>query len=389
VGLEAPTPPDAATAHGGGRSGRVLSQRDLNRALLERQMLLRRWKLSAHEAIERLVGMQAQVPNDPYFGLWTRLEGFHPDQLVQLINDRRALRMPLMRATIHLVTARDCLALRPLVQSVQERTLNNTAFGRGTVGMDTEALLAAGQALLEEKPRTLTELGKLLNTRWPDRDPVNLARAIHYRAALVQVPPRGVWGASGQATWTTVEAWLGRPLDADPSLDQMVMRYLAAFGPATVRDMQTWSGLTGLRDVIKRIRPRLLTLRNERGREMFDLPEAPRPDPDTPAPPRFLPEYEYDNVFLSHADRTRIIADHHRTLLTTKNGVGPSTFLIDGFIRGTWKINWNRTTATLLINPLDPLPNPDRSALAEEGAQLLKFAAPDAQAHEVQFSAPV
>jgi hypothetical protein len=182
-------------------------------------MLLSRQALPAKEAIEHLVGMQAQAPNPPYVGLWTRLEGFHPDQLARLILERRAVRVALMRNTVHLVSARDCLALRPLVQPVIDRGLHaNRANREGLEGVDTEELSAAGRALLEEGPRTAKELGVLLRERWPERDPASLARAVRHLVPLVQVPPRGVWGKSGPAAHTTAEAWLGRSLDSDPSL---------------------------------------------------------------------------------------------------------------------------------------------------------------------------
>src|ERR671932_242408 len=351
---------------------RVLTLRELNRATLERQMLLRRWKLSAAETIEHLVGMQAQAPNPPYVGLWTRLAGFHPNELARLITERHAVRIALMRNTVHLVSACDCLKLRTLLQPILDRGVYaNRTHRAGIEGVDIEALVAAGRALLEERPRTAKELGELLNERWPERDAASLARAIRHLVPLVQVPPRGVWGKSGQAAHTTAEAWLGRSLDPDPSLEEMVLRYLGAFGPATVKDVQTWSGLTRLREVTEQLRPRLRTFRDEQGKELFDLPDAPRPDPDTPAPPRFLPEF--DNLILSHADRTRVIANDHRKVVASRNGMVPATVLVDGFVRGMWKTERTRGRVTLLIEPFEPLSEGDSDALAEEGERLVRF----------------
>jgi hypothetical protein len=340
-------------------------------------MLLRRSHVPAERAIEALVGLQAQSPNAPYVGLWSRLEGFRTDDLARLITGRHAVRIAVMRSTIHLVSARDCRTLRPVHQTVIHRSLNGN-YGRALAGIDMHALAAAGRELVEERPRTHLELGTLLRERWPDRDANALAIAVRALVPLVQVPPRGVWGRSGPAAHTSAEAWLGRALRSRPSVDEVVRRYLAAYGPASVADVQTWSGLTGLRDVLERQRKRLRTFRDEHGRELFDLPDAPLPDADTPAPARFLPEY--DNALLSHADRTRIIADDNRGRIFTKGA-----FLLDGFARGTWTIARNRQTATLLVDAFTRLSKRDAALLTEEGMRLLDFVASDAE-HDIRLT---
>jgi hypothetical protein len=252
--------------------------------------------------------------------------------------------------------------------------------------VDDADLATAARALVEERPRTFAEIGAALGERWPDRDPAALSAAARTLLPLVQVPPRGLWGRSGPAAHTTAEAWLGRPLDPDYPVDELVLRYLAAFGPASVADVQTWSGLTRLKDAVERLRPGLLVFRDEGGRELFDLPDAPRPDPDTPAPARFMAEW--DNVLLSHADRSRIVAEEHRGRIYTVNGVMPGTILVDGFVAGTWKIERSRGAATLRVESFAPLAADDEAALAAEGERLLDFAAAEIPAREVRLAAP-
>jgi hypothetical protein len=363
----------------------VLGRRALNRALLERQLLLRRERRPAAEVVEHLVGMQAQEPRDPYVGLWTRLEGFDPGELGGLVSGRRVVRSPLMRTTIHLVSARDCLTLAPLLRPVLERNYwTGSPFGRKVKGVDLDAVLAAGRALLDEQPRTNAQLRAFMAERWPDYDPTSLAYAVHHLVPVVQVPPRGVWGQKGLPTWVTTERWLGRPVESAPSIDQVVLRYLAAFGPAGTMDVQAWSGLTRLREVTDRLRPRLRSFRNQAGKELFDLPDAPRPDPDIPAPVRFLPQY--DNVALSHADRSHISAGAAGKWPT--DDLHWSALLVDGFVAGVWRLARDGKATILTVRLLGPLTGQDQTEVAEEGERLLAFLAPDADPGELRLVSP-
>jgi hypothetical protein len=367
-------------------SGDVLSVRALNRATMGRQMLLERARFPAADAIERLVGMQAQVPIDPYVGLWTRLEGFRPEELADLLTERRAVRASLMRATIHLVTARDMRRLRPLLEPVIQRMFwTGSPFGRAIKGVDVDALVAYVRELIEERPRTRSELRPLLAERWPDHDSDAMS-AIGYLLPVIQVPPRGVWSRSGQATWTTAESWLGGALDAEPSIDDLVMRYFAGYGPAAVMDIQAWSGLTKLREVVERLRTRLRVFRDEDGRELFDLPDAPRPHPDMAAPARFLPEY--DNALLGYKDRTRMIGTERRRRLDSDIPGNFSTFLVDGSVAGRWKLARERDAVTLTIEPVVRLSNGESADLTDEGARLLAFLAPDVESRDVRIARP-
>jgi hypothetical protein len=368
----------------------VLSPRALNRALLDRQLLLRRVPRppsAAEESdrviatVEHLVGLQAQAPFPPYYGLWSRLADFRPDELAGLLTGRQVVRIALMRGTIHLVSAADCLELRPLFQPVLDRGLAGS-FGRQLAGVDQAALAVAGREFAEQQPRTFSELGDLLAPRWPGHPPAALAQGVRALVPLVQVPPRAVWGASGLAKHTSAESWLGRPMNAAASVDTLVRRYLAAFGPATVMDVQAWSGLTRLREVVDRLRPGLRAFRAESGAELFDLPDAPRPDAGTPAPVRLVAEY--DNLLLAHADRSRVISDDGRKMMFTRPNIYPGAVLLDGFAAGIWRAGLSARAAIVTLAPFKKISSKEREAISDEANRLLASAAPRA-AHELRF----
>ncbi|CAM5288713.1 winged helix DNA-binding domain-containing protein [Streptomyces avidinii] len=326
----------------------VLGTRALNRATLARQLLLSRAEMSARDAVAHLLGLQAQNVKPPYFQLHARLAGFRPAELAGLMESREVVRMVTMRSTIHTHTAHDALTLRPLVQPARDREV--AYFRKGLAGVDLDRLGERARAFVESEPRTMGEIREELLRDWPDADPQSLSVAARCRLPLVQVTPRGVWGRSGQVRLTTVEKWLGKPTGGAPAaaaaqpVDEVVLRYLAAFGPASVKDMQTWAGLTRLREAFERLRPVLAVFQDENGVELFDLPDGPRPDADTPAPPRFLPEF--DNVLLSHADRTRVVAPEVKGRSWTGNQAH-CTLLVDGFLAGLWKLEGRELTVEL------------------------------------------
>ena len=343
--------------------------------------------MPAEEAIEHLIALQAQEPFDPYTALWSRLEDFQAEELANLLTDRRAVRAnAMMRTTIHLLTARDWLALRPVLQVVQERGFRTgSPFGRNLAGIDIHEVVEAGRILLEEKPRTNSAIGKLLHERWPDRDATSLGYAVRYLLPLVQVPPRGIWGKGGLPILATAEMWLGRSVGTDTAPDEMILRYLAAYGPASVMDIQAWCWMTRLGPIVERLRPQLRTFRDENGKELFDVPDGPLPDPDTPAPPRFLPTY--DNIVLSHKDRSRIIGDP--STWAVEGGQFDAIFLrgsvlVDGFVHSGWRVGRDGGRATIVVMPARPFATGEREAVADEAARLLAFLAPDAT-RDVRF----
>ncbi|MFH9689599.1 winged helix DNA-binding domain-containing protein [Streptomyces sp. NPDC021019] len=369
----------AAKTHRTAEQPTVLSARALNRATLDRQLLLHRSPMSAKDAVAHLLGLQAQNTKPPYFQLYARLADFDPEELSALMASREVVRIVTLRSTLHTHTADDALTLRPLVQAARERELRT--FRRGLEGVDLDRLAAVAEELVVERPRPVKELREELLARWPDADPLALTVAARCLLPLVQVTPRGLWGRGGQVALTTAEHWLGRPAEPAPAPDATVLRYLGAFGPASVMDFQSWSGLTRTKEVFERLRPRLLTFRDERGVELFDLPDAPRPDPGTPAPPRFLPEF--DNLLLGHADRTRVIAPVNKG----RNGVGNQAYgsvLIDGFFDAVWRVEREDGTAILTVQPLRSLVRAERAEITEEAARMLTVMT-DATDHDVRF----
>jgi hypothetical protein len=323
--------------------------------------------------VEHLVGMQAQSPGAPYVGLWTRLAAFDPLELSDALAARAAVRMTVMRGTLHLLSARDAYLLRPVVEPLLRRAFRSSAFAKRAAGVDLGRVVAVARELLDERPRSVAELGPELAVALGHADGEALAYAVRYLVPLVQVPPRGLWRRGGRAAFATLEQWLGRPADleaTDEQMDAVVLRYLGAFGPASVMDVQAWSWLTGLRPVLERLRPGLRTFVDEAGVELFDLPDAPRPPGDTPAPVRFLPEY--DNLLVSHADRSRVTTRGYLERAFTRGSL-----LVDGFVHGAWRPVRKRARLTIEIEPFEPLAPSDRIAAEEEAARLGRFLSGD------------
>jgi hypothetical protein len=350
----------------------VLCPGALNRALLARQFLLERANVGLPEAIEHLVGLQAQATKPPYYGLWSRVAGFERAELGRLLVDRELVRIKLMRGTVHIVSPADAAWLRPLVAVVIERG-HNGAFGRRMGGADTQLLGTTVGELLADGPLSGRELARELIRRGIGDDVEAIANAALTYAPLVQVPPRGVWGSGGQARYATLAAWSGRELAAQPSVDELVLRYLRGFGPASVRDAQSWSGLTRLSAAFDRLRPQLVNFRDEHGRELFDLPGAPRPDPGVRAPVRFLGEF--DNVTLGHADRRRVVAESFPPDARSRVGRAVNQVLVDGMLRATWWIERDgRERAKLVVRLYGELTPAERDEVADEARRIVEFA---------------
>lgn len=357
----------------------TVSRRALNRATLERQLLLRRAKMSAFDAVEHLAGLQAQAPFPPYYALWARLHGFRPQELAELLESRRVVRIALMRGTVHLVTAADALAWRPVVQVLYDRELRtNTLHAKALTGLDHDVVAGAARDLLAGAPLAGTALGAELARRWPDVPTASLTHLARGRLPLVQTPPRAIWGKAGQTTYACLDEWVGEPLPP-PSPASLIERYLHAFGPATVADVQTWAGITRLGEVAAEMD--LRRYRDEDGRELLDLPELSVPDEDVPAPPRLLGPF--DQTVLSYANRTRVISDEYRKRVITQNGLVKGLLLVGGYVRGFWE----RKATTLELSPFEKLPKRDLGALESAAGQLVAWAEPAAETREVRILA--
>ncbi|MBE1496628.1 hypothetical protein H4696_003728 [Amycolatopsis lexingtonensis] len=346
----------------------VLDTRALNRATLARQLLLDRAELPVHDAVAHLGGLQAQEPQEPFTGLWSRLRAFDPAALSELLTGRRVVRTHLMRRTVHLLTAEDVLAWRTRFDAMLRQRVLGT-YRRELTGVDLGELAAAGQAVLADgEPRSMGDLARAVAHRWPDAGPRPLGEMLI--AALIpvaQLPPRGLWRVKAGVRNLPLPAWLGRdvaPLAEDDEVGRvLVRRYLAAFGPAATADLRAWSGLAGLPAAVKAVREELVVFRDERGRELLDLPDAPRPDPGTPAPVRFLPAF--DNAILGYDDRTRIIDDAHRGLSVA----GERVVLVDGRVSATWQV----ADGAVVVRPLRRFSRSERTDVMAEGGALAAF----------------
>lgn len=362
---------------------RILTIRELNRATLSRQMLLAREAIAAPVAIERLAGMQAQLASAPYVGLWTRLKDFKREDLATQIEARTIVKATFIRATLHLCTAEDYLRFRTTIEAVLRAAGESIAEKRGA-SFDREKLAKAARKFISEKPRSFAEISEMLLKMHPDQDAGAMRYTVRTHLPMVQTPIQTGWGFSSKPEFTLAEEWLGRAVSPKDDLPALIRRYLAAFGPASVTDAQTWLGMK-LKETFEKLKPELQVYRDQGRRELYDLPNTELPDEQVKAPVRFLPEY--DNILLSHSNRTRIVADEYRKRVYLPGLRVAATLLIDGFVQGAWKLEKSKTAAQLLIEPFQKLNRKDRASVVEEGERLVRFLEPTAKSFEVQILA--
>lgn len=334
------------------------------------------------EAVEHLVGLQAQEPQEPYVGLDARLAGFDPTAASELLGSRQLVRILMMRRTVHLLTATDALGLRTLHDPMLRQRIRGT-LGRLMPGVDEAALAEACRPLFAERPQGLAEAARVVADRWPGVEPRVLGDAVSTLLPLVQVPPRGLWRRAGPARWTTVGSWLGSEPPATGRAgsipaEEVVLRYLRAFGPAATADIRAWSGLSGLPAVPRALAPELRTYHDERGRLLWDHPDGAVADPRLPAAPRFLPAF--DNALLGYDDRTRIVAAEHRRVSVA----GSRVLLVDGWVAGTWTDERDGGAAVLRVHRLTSLGSRgSERAVVAEAERVVAVLHPDATAHQV------
>jgi len=361
----------------------TISARALNRATLARQMLLARERMKPVSAIERLAGMQAQWPRPPFVGLWTRLEGFTREDLLKAIERRDVVRGTFMRGTIHLVSTKDYLAFR---QTLQPALSEGLSVVRDRIkDVDVPAIVKQGRAFFMRGPETFSALRDHLKSRTKTLDERALAYIVRMHLPLLQTPKEGSpWAWAASSDFAVAESWLGKPVDGVERPDVLATRYLSAFGPATAGDFKAWSGLRAAKEIFEALRPTLTVLRDDRKRELFDVPKAPRPGEDAAAPVRFLPEF--DNLLLSYTDKARFVAEPYQSRLTSRNLLLPATFTVDGLVACTWTSETKRQTATLTLTPFAAIAKPAREALEEEGERLARFLDPGARSYAVAWN---
>jgi hypothetical protein len=360
-------------------TAKPLTHRDLNRATLARHFLLERSDTPIVDAIEILGGLQAQQTHDPYIALWSRLKGFRHEDLTALIVDRTLNRATTMRGTLHLHTANDLLGYRALVQPFLAQQWKSN-FLKRFGSEDPNAVRKAGIKLLDNGPMTAGALNKVLKEKFPTAEPLALSTLLQLHEVLVQIPPTRIWGNNAAPILTRVENWLPPPRDRPMSKGELTRRYIRAFGPVTVADMATWCRLTKLGREFEAIRDELVTFEDVDGRTLYDFPDAPRPDADTPAPVRFLPLY--DNVYLGYDNRRRMLSEATAHLINMFQNFKPAV-LIDGTCNAGWTIADKKGGATLEIEPYRALTRAEQLELEAEGEAFLGFMRPDASTRTV------
>lgn len=339
-----------------------LSRRRLNRTLLHRQHLLERTSATAQEMTRHLVGLQAQENLPPYLSLAARLEDFDPYAVTAGLEDRSLVRFLVMRGTVHLLTADDALMLRSWTAPVHEREIRISQSIGPARDVDRDAFLAALAELLDE-PMSQKAIGLALAERFPAYAPTQLGQLARSAAPMVQVPPRGTWKGSGTVVYQYVDRWVGRPT-VEPDVEEIVRRYLRAFGPATAADVTAWSAVTRLGPVVKAMTD-LVTYEDEAGKVLYDVLEGELADEDAPAPVRLLGAY--DNVWLSHAARDRVTDPESRNAWMAENGASAHALFADGWLAGLWRAEDGRVK---VLQTLRPLTSAEKSELDEEIARV-------------------